>query len=36
MMPDERELQDEYEPDPYTDGHSESYEEEENVDETPS
>jgi hypothetical protein len=36
MTPDERELQDEYEPEPYSDGHEESYEEESHVDETTS
>lgn len=34
MMPDEEELrEEEYEPDPYEDGHTESFEEEEDVDE---
>jgi hypothetical protein len=35
-VPDERELQDEYEPEPYTNGVLESFEEDNYVNETPS
>jgi hypothetical protein len=36
MMPDDAELREEYEPDPYEDGYTESFEEDNNEHETTS